>query len=522
MPDPRYISSEAQISAPGVYVQELAPAVPTRGQRRRIVAFAGECVRGPVGRAVRCTSYKRFVEVFGGRDKGINGGTIAGHVWKALQGKRWGAFYVTRAAAAAAVVASFTFETAAGGAGTPVLRIDAANAGTWGNDVMVRIFPATNGVATSFNMQVKLYGQIKLYENLSINATDDNLASVIGSDDANWIVATKLAAGRPVDHAAAVDGADADGFVNLGEVVASFTSVAGTDGAIADTDFTATGKAMEIIDRIRGVHACAVVGRSNAAIKAKASTLAAATTQRVWFITSDAASTTQAAAITERQSLSGGRLSYWWNHCYIRDPITDEEIAEEPFLVNLSIISQTDPDMHVGDFENSEFTAAIRRVYNELGPEDRDALYEAGVSFMHKDLDAAGNEMFIAGNAVTCDLAVNNMDLDGRYMKDYLIDAIATRLRGDQFKGNTKSARAERASSILAFLEGLARTERYIMTDEDSGKPLVSYVNDGSVNTLDAQATGLQVEQCIARLIPKNKQILLNITVGVDATVSEN
>lgn len=521
MPAPRYITSESQIGAPGVYVKENAPAVPVRGQRNRIVGLAGQCVRGPIGKAVACDTYQRFLDVFGGRDKNTNGGTIIGHVWKALQGKRWGKIYVARVAAAAAVKASFTAETTAGGGGTAVLRIDAANPGTWGNDVMFRVYAATNGDANAFNLGIKLYGVLKVYENLKISTGFDNTNQVLGNDDANLITLTKLADGRPMNHTPSADGADADGYVNLGETVASFTSVAGTDGSIADTDYTAVGGPMEIIDATTGINACAVVGRSNATVKQKAEDLAGATTQRVWFICPDSESVTSASAITERASNTGGRLSYWFNHVYITDPITREEIAEEPFLYPMSIISQTDPDIHPGDYDNAVLTRSARRVHNELANGTRDSLNAAGVSFMWRDLDASGNDVVIPGNALTCDLAVNNRDLDGRYMKDFILDAVARRLQGDQFKGNTPANRAARAAAVSGFLEGLALNDRYIMRDELSGKPQFEYTNNSSVNNAAENAAGLQRELLIARLIPKNIQILLQATIGVDATISE-
>ena len=522
MPAPRYIVTESQMGAPGVYVLENAPAVPIRGQRNRVAGFVGQCVRGPVGKIVICDTYQRFLDVFGSRDKNTNGGSIIGHVWKALQGKRWGRIAVARAAAAAAVKASFTAETAAGGAGTAVLLVEAANPGTWGNDVMFRVYAATNADANYFNLAVKLYGKVTVYENITIFSTNDNTNQVIGNDDATLIRLSKLAAGRPVNHASTVDGADADGYVNLGESVAAFTSVAGTDGAIADTDYTAAGNAMDLLDGYVGVHACAVAGRSNTAIKTKIAALAGATSQKVWFACPDSETVTASAAVTERGTFTTDRMSYWFNHVYITDPVTREEIVEEPFLFPMSIVSQTDPDVHVGDYDNAVLTRSARRVYADLLSGTRDTLFNGGVSFMLRDLDTGGNEVIIPGHAVTCDFKINNKDLDGRYMKDFILDALAQRLKGDQFKGNTPANRSARAAAVSGFLNGLAQSERYIMKDEQSGKPLFEYTNNSSVNTLAENAQGKQRELLIARLIPKNIQILLQATIGVDATVSEH
>lgn len=522
MPAPRYITSDSQMIAPGVYVQENAPAVPTRGQRNRIVGFAGQCVRGPVGKLVRIDSTQRFMDVFGGRDRNTNGGTILGHVWKAIQGGRFGAIYVARVAAADAVKASFTLETAAGGGGTAVLRVDAYGPGAAGNDIKVKVSAATNGDANAFNLTVKLYGKQVVYPNIKITTGYDNTNQVIGDDDATLIRLTKLADGRPVNNAASTDGADTDGFLNLGTTTSGFTVVAGSDGTIANTDYTVAGGPMEMLNGARGIHACAVVGRSNSTIKAKIALLAADCSQRVWFACPDDQTVTYSAAVTERATFTSlGRMSYWYNHRYIVDPVTLEEIVEEPFILPMSIISQTDPDVHVGDAVVAPLTLRGRRLAFELSDSMRDSLTAGYVSFLLRDQDLNDQDVIIPGNAVTCDSSVNNRELDGRYMKDFILDGIAKRLRGDQFKGNTPVARAERAGAVSGFLSTLARNGRYIQSDERTGRPQFEYINNASVNSPDDQAEGTQTEQLAARLIPKNIRIKLNASIGVDATVTE-
>lgn len=521
MPAPRYITSDTQMIAPGVYVKENAPAVPIRGQRNRVIGLGGQCLRGPTGKLVACDSYQRFIDVFGGRDRNTNGGTIVGHVWRALQRLRWGKIYVVRIAAADAVKASYTAEAAAGGAGTPVLRIDAANVGAWGNDLKVKVTAATNANANYFNLRVKLYGVEKVYENLTIFGTDDNTNQVIGNDDATLITLTKLAAGRPVNNAASTDGADADGYIPVGTVIAGYTTVAGTDGTIANGDYTAADGPIDMLNNGAGIHACAIVGRSNTTIKTAIAAAAAIATQRVWFVDPDDENVTVSAAVTERATFNNGRLSYWFNHCYVNDPITLEEITQQPFLLPMSIISQTDPDVHVGDLDNVAFQSQLRRCKYELSNSQRDTLTTGGVSFNNRDQDLSGNDIILPGNAVTCDFAINNRELDGRYMKDFILDAIAQHLRGSQFKGNTPANRAERASAVSSFLDTLARSDRYILRDELSGRPQFQYVNNGTVNTREGQAAGTQKELLIATLIPKNIRIQLNATIGVDAVVTE-
>lgn len=519
MPNIRYITSPSQIGAPGVYVLEQAPAVPTRGQRRRTALFVGQCVRGPVNKDVICRSYARFLDVFGGRDRNTNGGAILGDVWKALQGRSWGVIHVIRAAAAAAVKASYTVESAAGGGGTQVMRIDASSVGSWGNDVYWKVMDASNGDAAYFNLAIKLYGKVRLYQNLTIqSATLDNTGQV-GQDDAELITITALTTTRPVNSTPSTDGADADGYIALGATNAGYTSVAGSDGVIADTDYSAADGPIDTANKVRGVHALAVANRSTTTVKTKIKGLTI--NQKVWFVCPDDSTVTLSAAITDRATFNSDKISYWFNHVFGVDPITQTQWTEEPFYGPMSVITQTDPDVHVGDLDNAQLYKFATGVVNELGDPDRDAASEGGLSYMMKDLDAKGNQVIIPGDALTCDFTDNNAELDGRYMKDFILDACANRMRGDQFKGNTPENRAARASSISGFLAGLARQGRYIQKDEESGKPQFTYINNASVNNATDQAAGLQVEQLIAQFIPKNKDLLLKAIVGTDASIQE-
>jgi len=94
-----------QLCGAGVSIEQRHISAPVRGIFRGTTGFVGECVRGPVNRLVFCSSYQRFIDVFGERDYGINGGALKGQVWWALQQKAFGKFYVMRAAAAAATFA---------------------------------------------------------------------------------------------------------------------------------------------------------------------------------------------------------------------------------------------------------------------------------------------------------------------------------------------------------------------------------------------------------------------------------
>src|ERR1044072_915301 len=220
----------------GLYVSERRPAGFIRGRDLSTIGFAGKCVRGPLDVQI-IGSTGQFLDIYGGRDYG-SGGTVIGEVWKALLNKPFGPFVVRRVAAADAVKASFTDETAAGGGGTQVLTVRASSVGLWGNDVLYKIADATDGDSDHFNLTVSYLGKETLYENLDISTGNDNLAAKVGSEPERVVDLVKVANGRPVNTAASTDGANSDGYIALGQTtITGFTGVAGSEGTLAVKEY---------------------------------------------------------------------------------------------------------------------------------------------------------------------------------------------------------------------------------------------------------------------------------------------
>src|SRR5690349_4520807 len=118
----------------GLYIQETTPPAAVQGIDLNDVGVTGLTVRGPVGRVVEITSPQRFLDVFGGRSQ-ASGTTLVNNVWLSLLNKKFGAVYVARVAAAAAVTATLTLSA--------FLRVDASSPGVWGNDVTAQVTLAT-------------------------------------------------------------------------------------------------------------------------------------------------------------------------------------------------------------------------------------------------------------------------------------------------------------------------------------------------------------------------------------------
>jgi hypothetical protein len=513
MPAPRYVTSDVT-GAPGVYIREVVPTAPVRGIVNNTVAIVGQCVRGPIGRGVEITSYARFTEVYGERDYGA-GGAIVGEVWKALINKPMGKLVIFRTAAAAAVKASFTLESAAGGAGTALLRIDASSPGAWANSVRHKVSAASDGNANHFNLEVRYLTRRKLYENVDISATgNDNTLVVLGDDDGNLITLTKLADGRPNNTAPGVDGADTEGFILLGQVVAGFTAVAGADGSIADSDFTVANGPIEQANGYKGVGVAMVAGRSNTAVKAKVLTMAAATPDRLWLICPDSSAVSMATALTERATLVNKNLVYCFNHPLTLDPATAVKITVEPTSWLASDLGQTDPDTHPGDADNRDRKAGIAGLtYENLNATDYDSLDAGCITALERDEE--GKFTWVSG--VTTD--PTNKQIDLRRMKFFLFAGIAQFLKQSVYKANTRTRRANDRGAVLSFLTGLAKRERFIAIDSD-GQVQAQVLNEDEVNTDADRAAGRQNMLVRAKTIAKNLAVGLLVSVGPDVNIT--
>lgn len=171
---------------PGVYVEESlnlsTPVQSTTSQS--IAAFIGYTDRGPVVPTL-VTSWSQYVSLFGGWTVNAkmhtalllffsNGGSQA---------------YVKRVTDIGADAATRTFDDRAG---TPdsTLTINAANAGSWGNEVNVTI--ADSATAGAFDLTVFYGGSaatniVERYTDLTMTATDDRYAVTLVNSQSKFV-----------------------------------------------------------------------------------------------------------------------------------------------------------------------------------------------------------------------------------------------------------------------------------------------------------------------------------------------
>jgi hypothetical protein len=460
MGDVYFTTNPAEFSRlPGLYVSERLPAGFIRGVNLGTIALATKCVRGPLDPQI-ITSSGRFTEIYGERDYG-SGGAVIGEGWLALVNKPFGTLVIRRVAAADAVKASFSFETDNDGtSGAACLRVDASSVGLWGNNVMVKIAAATDGNVNHFNCTVKYLGQQVIYENCDISGSNDNLAAKVGADPARFVDLVKVANGVP-DVTTGMSGADADGFVNLGETVANFTSVAGSEGTLAVTDYNS---GMNDIAVFPDVGVCLVpeaVTGSAATFHSNLVTLAASVSDRLFLTWAQAhgqAVNTEVAQVAAQITTRSDRIVWCYNSPYTLDPKTSAEVRVAPHVWMASILSQIDVDVHAGAFETVPLLAGITRVTNNaLTRPDLIALQDAGISQLERVTDG-----FQFRSAVTTDLTDGKTELARRRAADFLQLSAANRLRYYVKRKNTPTNRTLAAGELAAFSDELRASERVV------------------------------------------------------------
>jgi hypothetical protein len=500
----------------GLYISERNPPGFIRGIDLSKVGMAGRCVRGP-GTVQDILSSARFVEVYGERDFG-SGGALIGEIWKGLLNKRFGSLKIRRVIGAGSVVSSFDAEDGTDGTGAAILTIAGSSAGLWGQDVKWRVVDASDGDALKFNLVIRYLGEEITYENLNTQANEDNLAEVVGDDIARFITLTKVADGRPGntdlftgDFATALD---SDKFMNLGETVTGYTSVAGTEGTVVATDYTTgitelantAGLGVVLVpESLEDAVAPAAQGTLNTTIVS----LAALANDRVFLTwsgknnqspTQDIAS--EAADITTRSD----RIIWCYNPGKTLDPETGLKIDQSSHMIMASIFTQNDVDIHPGSRQAAKAGAAFSELQNEtLSREELIALKEAGISALEK---LKSGFQFRSG--VTTSLVTGKTEITRRRSADFLQISSSDRL-ADFVKGkNTTEKRALMGGELVAFTQGLKDKERIVEN---------FVVDQVSVNTKKQREKGLEKILWRVRLIGHILALVLETDIGTGVTI---
>lgn len=479
----------------GLYINEVPPPAFIQGADLSAVGLVGKCVRGRVDKPVYCASPTRFVEVFGGRDI-VDTGVLEGEIWKALQGNAFGGIYVRRVAAVGAISANNSAHASA-----TTLSVVANGPGTWGNGVTFSVEAASGGVTSSFDLRVKWRGREWLYRDLSINGTDNNLLTVIGDDDANPVIVSKTAAGRPVNVTDAPMTLGAQGTIAVTDYTTGLTDMAGSRAAYAVL-------IPESLEESVGAAA-------QATINGTVQTLANASNTKLFLTWSGKQANTKAqetTAINAQITTRSDRIVYCTNAVQITDPVTGAKIWQGAHVKAASIISQTDINVHLGVADNEKFLAnavgAQFESFDDAGVELK-AFRDAGISALERrDAGPLGFH-----SAITTNKKSGRTEIARRRSVDFLIASASVRLKDFVRREDIEIQLPKIASELSAFSEDL----------KDGGRVVKSYVIDtttGNSPTLMAQGVGQATWR--VRLINHLLFLVLNIDAGTGVVTEVN
>lgn len=494
----------------GLYVSERKNPGVIKGVDLSTTGLAGKAVRGPKTPQLM-TNTARILEVYGGRSiDDAASSPLYGEMWRALANKPFGPVVMRRIYAADALAASFTFETAAGGAGTNVVRIDASSPGTWANGsrLKVKIEAPSDGVAGKWNLRVSYLGKETVYANLDTRTGTDNLLAVIGEDIGNTIVATKIGDGTPVTVGMA--GLDADGFIDIGETVGSFTSVAGSDGTLVSADYLA---ALADLTAYKGLSQVLIAEASVAhtALNGSIVTQAPTVSDRVFLTWSGIHGQAVATEITSKTTditTVSDRIVWCFNSAKMLDPATGLKIDAAPHHWMAAILSQWDVDIHPGSEDTMETIAGILELRNEtLSRADLISLRNAGICALEKVEDGF---KFHSG-VCTDNTAVKSSEITTRRSRDFLQLSASSRLKSYVKAKSTVTRRKLMVGELESFSADLKDNERIIEEFE---------VKDNVTTTTEA-AAGLRKILWRVRLIGHLLFLVLETDIGTGVTIEK-
>jgi phage tail sheath protein FI len=227
-----------QPTYPGVYIQEIPSGVRTiTGVATSTAAFIGRALKGPINKAVRCTSYSDFLRSFGsdGHPKSDLKNSV-----KQFFDNGGSDCYVIRIAVGA-VKANADFPNGASATPPNVLRVKAKTEGAWGNNLKISIvMPTTSNPDGLFSLTVSeelgltVLSSEPTYVNLSMDPASPRYAPNLVSQSSSLIdvealptippITTFNATNGPASTAAAVSlgtGRDETGPVTVAQYTGS-------------------------------------------------------------------------------------------------------------------------------------------------------------------------------------------------------------------------------------------------------------------------------------------------------------
>ena len=201
-----------------------------------VAAFMGIAERGPVGVPVLITSFAQFKRIFGGYMPNSYLAYAVDGFFKKVKGRCYVVRVVhytdiTDAATATSATSATTLNDRAA-TPVPTLGVKAVSPGKWGDDISIKIVPATFNAAIHFRIKVYFKGVfVEPHDDLSMDPASENYAPDRVNGKSDYIVLENLGSAtvapdnRPAEGTFPITGGD-DGLTNIGD-----TDYAGSQAA---------------------------------------------------------------------------------------------------------------------------------------------------------------------------------------------------------------------------------------------------------------------------------------------------
>ncbi|HEX5725733.1 MAG TPA: phage tail sheath C-terminal domain-containing protein [Longimicrobiaceae bacterium] len=242
-------------SYPGVYVEEVPSGVRTiAGVSTSDTAFVDFFARGPMGEAVRITSWGDFERVYGGLDARSAGSYAIQQYYKNGGQIAW----VVRVAAGNPAPAGIVLP--GGSPEQDALRVEAASPGVWGNSLQVGVDYRTSDPANLFNLVVREVRVVngrdtvvdsEVHRNLSMDTGHVRFVQDTVNRSSRLVRVTDVGLGDPpletdgdATSPAVVNDADSAAFVALGALPDDLpgpSTIAASDGSAPDSNALIAG-----------------------------------------------------------------------------------------------------------------------------------------------------------------------------------------------------------------------------------------------------------------------------------------
>lgn len=464
----------------GIIIDETAPPPSITGVATNTVILIGEFQRGPRELSLALGSIGEFQEIYGKS-------SFTGN--KQLKNKAFGRLKIIRAAAAAAVKATFNFDD---GVATDILQFDAKHVGVYGNSITVTVEAGSDAIGKKYTIKdtnVDAVLPVEIFDQVVVTAI--TAATFAGSKLVDVTVLATSA--EPADAAA----------TNL---------ASGAEGTLADSDYTA---ALIFAESERSGNLI-ILDVYNAARNTDLKTHTALTQDKM-VVVCGAETDDRAAVITDVANFrdADGRIMYVFP--YVQTQIDGALEFQNPASWVASIFSQVSPHIALSKTGNTKFLGGMTDLKFNESRAGFIALDAAGVMALENDPDIG----FIVKNAIVTQIVDSSKrSVLRRRMADFLTDSIALFLKNYQNDVNSQAKRDEVKAQILDFDTRLVR-DKILPGDQDvkSGKPLL--VDTDSLNTDAVIALGQFKILYKRRIFSSMRYIILQAEIGESVVVTE-